>query len=133
MRLVLAVLLFAFLPVHAQDAYPSRAVRLILPFPAGGPLDLLGRLTAQKLTEQWGKPVVVENVAGGSGSIGANQVARATPDGYTVLLTVDIPLTMYPAIAKSLPYDPRKDFRPVASVARTANGLFVNPAKVSAS
>lgn len=133
MRLVLAVLLFAFLPVHAQDAYPSRPVRLILPFPAGGPLDLLGRLTAQKLTEQWGKPVVVENVAGGSGSIGANQVARATPDGYTVLLTVDIPLTMYPAIAKSLPYDPRKDFRPVASVARTANGLFVNPAKVSAS
>jgi tripartite-type tricarboxylate transporter receptor subunit TctC len=117
----------------AQDAYPSRAVKLILPFPAGGPLDLLGRLTAQKLTEQFGKPVVVENISGGSGSIGANQVARAAPDGYTVLLTVDIPLTMYPAIAKNLPYDPRKDFRAVASVARTANGLFVNPAKVSAS
>lgn len=118
---------------HAQDVYPSRAVKFVLPFPAGGPLDLLARLTAQKLGEQWGKPVVVENVSGGSGSIGANQVARAAPDGYTVLLTVDIPLTMYPAIAKSLPYDPRKDFRPVASVARTANGLFVNPAKVSAS
>lgn len=120
------------LPALAQDAYPSRAVRLILPFPAGGPLDLLGRLAAQKLTEQWGKPVVVENVSGGSGSIGTNQVARAVPDGYTVLLTVDIPLTMYPAIARSLPYDPRKDFRPVASIARTANGLFVNPAKVGA-
>ncbi|MGQ0655143.1 MAG: Bug family tripartite tricarboxylate transporter substrate binding protein [Betaproteobacteria bacterium] len=133
MRLLIALLFFAAFPLHAQDAYPSRPVRLILPFPAGGPLDLLGRLTAQKLTEQWGKPVVVENVSGGSGSIGANQVARAAPDGYTVLLTVDIPLTMYPAIAKSLPYDPRRDFRPVASVARTANGLFVNPAKVSAS
>lgn len=117
----------------AQDAYPSRAVKFVLPFPAGGPLDLLARLTAQKLGEQWGKPVVVENVSGGSGSIGANQVARAAPDGYTVLVTVDIPLTMYPAIAKSLPYDPRKDFRPVASVARSANGLFVNPNKVSVS
>jgi tripartite-type tricarboxylate transporter receptor subunit TctC len=121
------------LAAHAQDAYPSRAVKLILPFPAGGPLDLLGRLAAQKLTELWGKPVVVENVSSGSGSIGAGQVARAAPDGHTVLLTVDIPLTMYPAIAKSLPYDPRKDFRPVASVARTANGLFVNPSKVNAS
>src|SRR5690349_12817817 len=119
---------FVLALAQAQDAYPSRPVKLVLPFPAGGPLDLVARLTAQKLTEQWGKPVVVENVSGGSGSIGANQVARAAPDGYTVLMTVDIPLTMYPAIAKSLPYDPRKDFRPVASVARTANGLFVNPA-----
>jgi tripartite-type tricarboxylate transporter receptor subunit TctC len=117
----------------AQDAYPSRPVKFVLPFPAGGPLDLMARLTAQKLTEHWGKPVVVENVSGGSGSIGANQVARAAPDGYTVLVTVDIPLTMYPAISKNLPYDPRKDFRAVGSVARTANGLFVNPAKVNAS
>ena len=135
MARILIVLLAALIaaPASAQDAYPSRPVRFVLPFPAGGPLDLLARLTAQKLTEQWGKPVVVENVSGGSGSIGANQVARAAPDGYTVLVTVDIPLTMYPAIAKNLPYDPRRDFRPVASVARTANGLFVNPAKVSVS
>ena len=134
MARLLALFLGFFLAASAlaQDAYPSRPVKFVLPFPAGGPLDLLARLTAAKLTEQWGKPVVVENVSGGSGSIGANQVARAAPDGYTVLLTVDIPLTMYPAIAKSLPYDPRKDFRAVASVARTANGLFVNPAKVSA-
>src|SRR4051812_2617833 len=119
------------LSVHAQEAYPSRTVRFVLPFPAGGPLDVMARIAAQKLSEQWGKPVVVENVAGGSGSIGANQVARAAPDGYTVLLSVDIPLTMYAAVAKNLPYDPRKDFKPVASVARTANGLFVNP-KVNA-
>ena len=131
MRSLLVILFFAVLPVHAQDAYPSRPVRLVLPFPAGGPLDLMARMTAQKLSEQWGRPVVAENVAGGSGSIGANQVARAAPDGYTVLLTVDIPLTMYPAVAKNLPYDPRTAFRPVASLARTANGLFVNP-KVNA-
>ena len=128
MRFALVALLL-LLPVFnaaGQEAYPSRPVKFILPFPAGGPLDLLARLAVQKLTDQWGKPAVVENVAGGSGSIGANQVARAAPDGYTVLLTVDIPLTMYPSVAKNLPYDPRTAFRPVASVARSANGLFVN-------
>jgi tripartite-type tricarboxylate transporter receptor subunit TctC len=117
---------------HGEEAYPARAVKFILPFPATGPLDVMARMAAAKLSEQWNRPAVIENVAGGSGSIGANQVARAAPDGYTVLLTVDIPLTMYPAVAKALPYDPRRDFRPVASVARSANGLFVNAAKVSA-
>jgi tripartite-type tricarboxylate transporter receptor subunit TctC len=124
---VLSVLAWA-LPTAAQDAYPSRPVRMVLPFPAGGPLDLLGRLAAQKLSEQWGSPVVVENIAGGTGSIGANAVARATPDGYTLLVTVDIPLTMYAAIARSLPYDPEKSFKPIASLARSDNGLFVNAA-----
>src|SRR5687768_14738719 len=122
---LLSVLAWA-LPTAAQDVYPSRPVRMVLPFPAGGPLDLLGRLAAQKLSEQWGNPVVVENIAGGTGSIGAHNVARAAPDGYTLLVTVDIPLTMYPAVAKSLPYDPHADFRPIASLARSDNGLFVN-------
>jgi tripartite-type tricarboxylate transporter receptor subunit TctC len=115
------------LALAAQDAYPSRPVKFVVPFAAGGPLDVMARLIGQKLTEQWGKPVVVENQAGGSGSIGANAVARAAPDGYTLLVTVDIPLTMYPAVAKSLPYNPRTDFRPIASVARSDNALFVNP------
>lgn len=116
------------LNASAQDPYPSRPVRLIAPFPAAGPLDLLARLVAQKLTEQWQKPVVVENVTGATGSIGTNAVARAAPDGYTLLVTVDIPLTMFPAVAKKLPYDPEKDFKPIANLARTDNGLFVNPA-----
>lgn len=116
------------LPAAAQDAYPSKPVKLVAPFPAAGPLDLLARVVAQKLTEQWGHPVVVENVTGATGSIGANAVARAAPDGHTLLVTVDIPLTMYPAIARSLPYDPEKSFKPIASVARTDNGLFVNAA-----
>jgi tripartite-type tricarboxylate transporter receptor subunit TctC len=103
-------------------------VKLVAPFPAGGPLDLVARLAAQKLQEQWGSGVVIENIAGGTGSIGANTVARAAPDGYTLLITVDIPLTMYPAIARSLPYDPEKSFKPIASVAHSDNGLFVNPA-----
>ena len=128
LRAALAFFILGFvLPSSAQDAYPSRAVKFIVPFPAGGPLDVMARLVAQKLTEQWAKPVVVENQVGASGSIGANAVARAAPDGYTLLVTVDIPLTMYPAVAKQLPYNPRTDFRPIASVARSDNALFVNP------
>ena len=127
-RVLIAFALLCCLPAAAQDAYPSRPVKLVVPFPAGGPLDLLARVVAQKLGEDWKNPVVVENVTGATGSIGANQVARAAPDGYTLLVTVDIPLTMYPAVAKKLPYDPAADFKPVASLARTDNGLFVNPA-----
>jgi tripartite-type tricarboxylate transporter receptor subunit TctC len=126
-RLLAVLLLWTCLPAAAQEAYPSRPVKFVVPFAAGGPLDVMARLIGQKLTEQWGKPVVVENQVGGSGSIGANAVARAEPDGYTLLVTVDIPLTMYPAVAKQLPYNPRTDFRPIASVARSDNALFVNP------
>ncbi|HEX2199400.1 MAG TPA: tripartite tricarboxylate transporter substrate binding protein [Burkholderiales bacterium] len=128
MRHVLIIIALLFcLPAGAQEAYPSRPVKFVVPFPAGGPLDVLARVVAQKLGEDWKNPVVVENVTGATGSIGAHQVARATPDGYTLLVTVDIPLTMYPAVARKLPYDPAADFKPVASLARTDNGLFVNP------
>jgi tripartite-type tricarboxylate transporter receptor subunit TctC len=126
-KLLLVLLSLACaLSASAQDAYPARPVKFIAPFPAAGPLDVLARLAAQKLSEQWGSPVVVENITGATGSIGANAVARAAPDGYTLLVTVDIPLTMFPAVAKKLPYDPDKDFKPIASLARTDNGLFVN-------
>ena len=111
---------------HAEDVYPSRPVKLIAPFPAAGPLDLIARLVAVKLGEAWKTPVVVENVTGATGSIGANAVARAAPDGYTLLITVDIPLAMYPAVAKSLPYDPDRDFKPIANLARTDNALFAS-------
>src|SRR6476646_351151 len=123
-----AVLLSIAIPALAQEAYPSRPVKFVVPFTAGGPLDVMARLVGQKLTEHWGKPVVIENLVGGSGSIGANAVARAAPDGYTLLFTVDISLTMYPAVAKQVPYNPRTDFRPIAAVGRSDNGLFVNPA-----
>jgi len=116
---------FAF-PAAAQDSYPARPVKLVAPFPAAGPLDVIARIAAVKLTDYWKTPVVVENITGATGSIGANAVARAAPDGYTLLITVDIPLAMYPAVAKSLPYDPDRDFKPIASLARTDNGLFVN-------
>ena len=130
--LAFALAALASAPAAAQETFPSRPVKFVVPFPAGGPLDVMARLVAQKLTEHWGKPVVVENIAGGTGSIGTNTVARAAPDGHTVLVTVDIPLTMYAAVAKALPYDPRADFKPVASIAQTVNALFVN-ASVNAS
>ena len=127
-RVLAALLLWISIPALSQEAYPSRPVKFVVPFAAGGPLDVLARLVGQKLAEQWGKPVVIENQTGGSGSIGANAVARAAPDGYTLLFTVDIPLTMYPAVAKQVPYNPRTDFRPIAAIGRSDNGLFVNPA-----
>lgn len=125
-RVLWLVLLILFAPFAQAQDYPARAVKLVAPFPAAGPLDVIARITAAKLTEYWKSPVVVENVPGATGAIGANAVARASPDGYTLLITVDIPLAMYPAVAKSLPYDPDKDFKPIASLARTDNGLFVN-------
>src|SRR5678809_401375 len=110
-RMLAAVVFLISIPAIAQEAYRSRPVKFVVPFAAGGPLDVTARLVGQKLTEQWGKPVVIENQVGGSGSIGAAAVARAAPDGHTLLFTVDIPLTMYPAVAKQVPYDPRTDFR----------------------
>jgi len=118
---------------YAQEAYPSKPVRFILPFPATGPLDVMVRLIAQKLGDNWGRPVIVENKVGATGSIGADAVAKAEPDGYTLLFTVDIPLTMYPAVAKKLPDNRRTDFKPIASVAHTSNGLLVNAAVKAAS
>ena len=112
----------------SQDRYPVRPVKFVVPFPAGGPLDVLARVLAQELGEAWEKPVVVENIIGGTGSIGANAVARAAPDGYTLLVTVDSPLTTYPAAAKHLPYNPRTDFKPVAALAGQVSALFVNGA-----
>ncbi len=124
---IATIALFA-LQAAAQDTWPSRPVKLVVPFPASGPLDVMARLIGQKLGENLGRPMVIENIAGATGSIGANAVARAAPDGYTILLTVDLPLVMFPAVADKLPYDPRADFRPVASLATGENGLFVNAA-----
>jgi tripartite-type tricarboxylate transporter receptor subunit TctC len=124
---IVAVAAWVALPAAAQEPYPSRTVRFILPFTASGPLDLLARIYAQRLSENWGgKPVVVENRVGASGAIGTEAVAKAAPDGYTLLFTVDIPIVMAPALMK-LPYDPKRDLVPIAGVVDTMNILFVHP------
>jgi tripartite-type tricarboxylate transporter receptor subunit TctC len=113
-------------PAPAQDAYPAKPVRFIVPFPATGPLDVMARLYAQKLGERWGRSVIVENRPGATGAIGADAVAKAAPDGYTLLFTVDLPIVMAPALTKP-PYDPKADLAPVAGVGETMNLLVVHP------
>ncbi len=112
----------------AQAAsYPDRPIHLIVGFPPGGINDIVARLIGQKLSESLGKPVVVENRAGAGGTIGADVVAKAAPDGYTLLLGSVSNLAMAPSQYKSLPYDPNKSFAPIARVAASPNILVVNP------
>jgi tripartite-type tricarboxylate transporter receptor subunit TctC len=113
-------------PAVAQDAYPAKPVRFIVPFPATGPLDVMARLYAQKLGERWGKNVIAENRPGATGTIGADAVAKAAPDGYTLLFTVDLPIVMAPALMKP-PYDSKTDLVPIAAVGETMNMLVVHP------
>jgi tripartite-type tricarboxylate transporter receptor subunit TctC len=96
------------------QSFPSKPVRLVMPFPATGPADLMARIYAQKLSERWGQSVLVDNRVGATGTIGADIVAKASPDGHTLLFTVDLPIVMAPALIKT-PYDPRAGFTPLPS------------------
>ena len=110
----------------AQD-YPSRPVKIVVPFPAGGSNDIIARIVAQKLTERNGQTFLVENRGGAGGNIGAEAVASAEPDGYTLLLTAPPPLTINGSLYKKLPFDPAKAFAPVALIASVPIVLVVNP------
>ena len=110
-------------PALAQQ-YPNKPIRLIVPFAAGGGTDLLGRTLAQKLNEAWGQPVLVDNRAGGGGNIGTDAVAKAPPDGYTLLMGYVGNLAINPYLFRSLPYDSVRDFAPV-TLAATAPNVFV--------
>ncbi|PWK30983.1 Bug family tripartite tricarboxylate transporter substrate binding protein [Cupriavidus plantarum] len=110
---------------HAADAWPSKPITLVVPFAAGGTTDIVGRAVGQKLGQALGQPVVVDNRPGAGGTLGAANVARAQPDGYTFLLAT-IAHTMAPGIYKSLPYDFQKDLEPIGMVASTPNVLIVN-------
>jgi tripartite-type tricarboxylate transporter receptor subunit TctC len=107
------------------QSYPTRAVRVIIPFPPGGTLDTLGRTVAQKLSEQMGQPFVVENKPGGNGSIGADAVAKAPADGYTLLFNAST-FTTAPMTMKQVPYSVVKDFAPVALVAKAPLSVAIN-------
>jgi tripartite-type tricarboxylate transporter receptor subunit TctC len=108
--------------------FPSRAIRIIVPFPAGGPSDVLARLIGQKMSEDWHQPVVIENRPGANTVIGAQIVAKAAPDGYTLLMAIDSTLTMNQYLYRTPPYDPINDFAPVTLVAKTMQLLMVNAA-----
>ena len=114
--------------VAAEDlaaSFPNRPIRMIVPFPAGGPSDIVARLIGQKMSEDWGQPVVVENRPGGNTIIGAQAAAKAAPDGYTLFMAIDSTLVMNQYLYKALPYDPLGDFVPITLTAKTVSVLAV--------
>ena len=123
---LLAALALAACAFSAQAQYPNRPVKLIVPFPPAGATDLVGRIVAQKLGEQMGQPVVVENRPGAGGSIGSDLAAKSAPDGYTLLMATSSTHSIGPMLQK-LPYDPLKDFAPITHVANVPNVLVVSP------
>lgn len=116
-------------PASAQD-WPARTIRIIVPYPAGGPADIMGRLAAQKLQEKLGATVVVENRSGASGTIGAEAVRQSEPDGYTFLAAPSVHV-LGRAVLRSVPYDPVKDFTPVARYGEGPLLVLANPAAVT--
>jgi tripartite-type tricarboxylate transporter receptor subunit TctC len=115
------------------DNYPSRPITLVVPFPAGGATDVISRIVADKLGEALRGTIVVENKGGAGGNIGTHNVARAAPDGYTLLLSSSGPLAVNKTLTTDLPYDPETAFEPISLISTMPNVLVVNPAKIPAS
>jgi len=123
--------LFLFLLVPALalgQAYPSRPVRVVVTFPPGGTPDIYGRVMAAELQKIWGQPVVVENRTGAGGTIGTDFVAKAPPDGYTLLFAADATITLAPSVIAKMPYDPVRDLTPIVNVTAGPFVLMANPA-----
>src|SRR5919201_5198092 len=133
MSQVLRLIAIAFLALlvpclqAAAEHYPDRVVRIVNPYPPGGSVDVMARILAQKLTEALGQQVIVENRSGGGGNTGADSVAKAEPDGYTLLFTAPGPLTVNQTLYSKLSFDPAKDFAPIALFATAPIVLIVNP------
>lgn len=127
-RLVLCCTLAAvFAPAHAAEGYPSKPIRIIVPFVPSGPTDLNARIIGQKLTEAWGQAVLVDNRPGAGGIIGSEAVAKAAPDGYTLLAANPGPLTIAPGLRKKMGFDTLKDLQPVILVSNTSSVLALHP------
>ena len=127
MHALIAILSFAFaVNAYGQDAWPTRPVRMILPFPPGGGTDILGRLIAERLSASIGQPVVTENRGGAGGNVGAEAAARSAPDGYTIVLVAPS-LAISPTLYSKINYDPVKDFAPISLVATVPNVMVTQP------
>lgn len=125
-RLCLSLLAFAMLPAAAQAEWPERAIHMVVPFPPGSSPDLLARTISTPLSQALRQPVVIENKPGAGGNIGTRMVAKGTPDGYTLLYTINGPLVTAPTLyKKTLGYDPLKDLAPITLVATSPNVLTV--------
>jgi tripartite-type tricarboxylate transporter receptor subunit TctC len=110
-------------------SFPNRPIRIIVPFPAGGPSDIVARLIGQTMSQDWGQPVVIENRPGANTIIGAQAAAKAAPDGYTLFMAIDSTLVMNQFMHKNLPYDPFDDFVPITLTAKTISVLAVSAAR----
>ena len=124
--LLTAMLLLSGIQASSAQHYPTRPVRVVVGFPAGGPTDAIARIVAQKLSDKLGQQFFVENVGGAGGNTAAGQVARATPDGYTIM-AISTGFVVNPSLYARVPYDPIKDFAPVTLVAVSPNVVVVNP------
>jgi tripartite-type tricarboxylate transporter receptor subunit TctC len=113
---------------RAEATYPDQPIRIIDPFPSGSPVDVIGRLIADRLEKALGQPVLVESKSGAGGTLGANYVAKSPPDGYTLLVTTGSTLATAPALYRALPYDPIADFAPIWAVKSSGQVVVVNPA-----
>ncbi|HTV35601.1 MAG TPA: tripartite tricarboxylate transporter substrate-binding protein [Xanthobacteraceae bacterium] len=116
----------SFAPATAQQPYPSRPIHIVVPFPAGGPSDVLTRLLGERMSADLGQPIVIDNRPGANTVIGAELAAKAAPDGYTLLMAIDSTLVMNQYLYSHLPYDPIKDFAPVSLAAKNMGWLVVN-------
>lgn len=130
LRALTATVLFAAATGAAAQAYPAKPVRIIVPFPPGGAVDQIARVLAQRLTDQMGQQFIVENRAGANGSIGSDAVAKATPDGYTLLVQAST-FTTNPLFLKTLPYDVHRDFSPISNLGSVPLVMAANPGMAS--
>src|SRR5262249_39436294 len=121
------VLTLTGVPSIAQDWPQKQTIRMIVPFPAGGGTDVVARIVAKYLSERLRQTIIIENRGGANGSIGLQALKQSAPDGYTIAATSDTPMTVNPWLYKDLPYDPLRDFMPVASVVRLPGMLAVHP------
>lgn len=120
-------------PIFAQDAYPVRPIRLLVPFPAGGAADLGARTIGERFNAQMGQPAVIDNRPGAGGRLAAEMVARAEPDGYTLLAAVSGAITISPSLYKKLPYDPARDLLPITRLAEIINVMVAHPSTAASS
>ena len=126
-RIATALLFLAPVAAPAAEAYPSKPLRVVITFPAGGPTDVVVRLIAQRLTDEWGYPVIIDNRGGAGGIIGTEIVARAAPDGYTFLVGTAGGMTINPALRPDLSYNPFRDFAPVGMLVVNPQILVAHP------
>ncbi|HYD56889.1 MAG TPA: tripartite tricarboxylate transporter substrate binding protein [Burkholderiales bacterium] len=126
-RLIAAVALLGIVASASAQQFPSKPLRIIVPFPAGSATDTVARILAGSVSQAMGQPVIVDNKAGADGAIAGTEVAKAAPDGYTLLLATNSPMSVVPVMRKDPPYDPLKDFTPITDIGRYTFFIVVHP------